>query len=203
MRILAQGKALLLVVRIRMGLAPMNFCAMSGISQATPMVSGAAMLVQQKFGFLGGSRLADVLLTTANNNYTAPKLTIKAMPTPSGKYTSYNIIYIDNEPPMKNGKIDREQVKADLKKLGYTESEIANMFNNLSKTDQSHDDAEAIIKLSKEEVFEQGILDVQKALKGLARLDVNCMNKNSVEHFEGENQAFYTIDTKGGAKWRV
>lgn len=173
-----------------------EFCAMSGTSQATPMVSGVAMLVQQKFGFLGGSQLADVLLTTANNNFTAPKLTIKYMPTQSGG-TSYNIIYIDNEPPMKNGKIDREQVKADLKKLGYTDSEIDKMFRNLSKTNQAHDDAEAIIKLSKEEVFGQGILDVQKALKGLARLDVNRMNKNSVEHFEGENQAFYTIDTKG------
>ena len=174
-----------------------EFCAMSGTSQATPMVSGAAMLVQQKFGFLGGSQLADVLLTTANNNYTAPKITIKAMPTSSGKYTSYNIIYIDNEPPMKNGKIDRDKVKQDLKGLGYTDSEIDKMFRNLSKTDQNHDDAEAIIKLSKEEVFGQGILDVQKALKGLARLDVNRMNKNSVEHFDGENQAFYTIDTKG------
>lgn len=173
-----------------------EFCAMSGTSQATPMVSGVAMLVQQKFGFLGGSQLADVLLTTANNNFTAPKLTIKYMPTQSGG-TSYNIIYIDNEPPMKNGKIDREQVKADLKKLGYTDSEITKMFNNLSKTNQAHDDAEAIIKLSKEEVFGQGILDVQKALKGLARLDVNRMNKNSVENFQGENQAFYTIDTKG------
>lgn len=173
-----------------------EFCAMSGTSQATPMVSGAAMLVQQKFGFLGGAQLADVLLTTANNNYTAPKITIKSLPTNKGG-TSFNIIYIDNEPPMKNGKIDREQVKADLKKLGYTESEITKMFNNLSKTNQAHDDVEAIIKLSKEEVFGQGILDVQKALKGLARLDVNRMNKNSVEHFEGENQAFYTIDTKG------
>lgn len=173
-----------------------QFCAMSGTSQATPMVSGAAMLVQQKFGFLGGAQIADVLLTTANNNYTAPKITIKSLPTSKGG-TSFNIIYIDNEPPMKNGKIDREQVKADLKKLGYTESEITKMFNNLSKTNQAHDDAEAIIKLSKEEVFGQGILDVQKALKGLARLDVNRMGKNSVENFQGENQAFYTIDTKG------
>lgn len=173
-----------------------QFCAMSGTSQATPMVSGAAMLVQQKFGFLGGAQLADVLLTTANNNYTAPKITIKSLPTNKGG-TSFNIIYIDNEPPMKNGKIDRDKVRQDLKGLGYTDSEITKMFNNLSKTDQAHDDAEAIIKLSKEEVFGQGILDVQKALKGLARLDVNRMNKNSVENFQGENQAFYTIDTKG------
>ena len=98
---------------------------------------------------------------------------------------------------MKNGKIDRDKVRQDLKGLGYTDSEITKMFNNLSKTNQAHDDAEAIIKLSKEEVFGQGILDVQKALKGLARLDVNRMNKNSVENFQGENQAFYTIDTKG------
>lgn len=54
-----------------------EFCGMSGTSQATPMVSGAAMLVQQKFGFLGGAQIADVLLTTANNDFKAPKLMLK------------------------------------------------------------------------------------------------------------------------------
>lgn len=168
-----------------------EFCGMSGTSQATPMVSGAAMLVQQKFGFLGGAQIADVLLTTANNDFKAPKLMLKYL----GKGSLANIIYVGDEiPTTTDGKIDEAQVRKDLESIGYTKDRIDEIFNNLLRIDGS---PEGIIKLSKEEVFGQGILDVQKALKGLARLDVNRMNKNSVEHFEGENQAFYTIDTKG------
>lgn len=169
-----------------------EFCGMSGTSQATPMVSGAAMLVQQKFGFLGGAQLADVLLTTANNDFKAPKLTLKYF----GTGVLANIIYIDGEiPTTPDGKIDKDKVKQDLRDIGYKDETFLNkILNNAINVDGS---PEGIIKLSKEEVFGQGILDVQKALKGLARLDVNRMNKNSVEHFEGENQAFYTIDTKG------
>lgn len=169
-----------------------EFCGMSGTSQATPMVSGAAMLVQQKFGFLGGAQLADVLLTTANNDFKAPKLMLKYR----GTGVLANIIYIDGEiPKTPDGKIDEAQVKKDLQAIGYKdETFLKKILDSVIKVDGS---PEGIIKLSKEEVFGQGILDVQKALKGLARLDVNRMNKNSVEHFEGENQAFYTIDTKG------
>ena len=168
-----------------------EFCGMSGTSQATPMVSGAAMLVQQKFGFLGGAQIADVLLTTANNDFKAPKLMLKYL----GKGSLANIIYVGDEiPTTTDGKIDEAQVRKDLESIGYKKDRIDEIFNNLLRVNGS---PEGIIKLSKEEVFGQGILDVQKALKGLARLDVNRMNKNSVEHFEGENQAFYTIDTKG------
>lgn len=169
-----------------------EFCGMSGTSQATPMVSGAAMLVQQKFGFLGGAQLADVLLTTANNDFKAPKLTLKYF----GTGVLANIIYIDGEiPTTPDGKIDKDKVKQDLRDIGYKDETFLNkILNNAINVDGS---PEGIIKLSKEEVFGQGILDVQKALKGLARLDVNRMGKNSVENFEGENQAFYTIDTKG------
>lgn len=169
-----------------------EFCGMSGTSQATPMVSGAAMLVQQKFGFLGGAQIADVLLTTANNDFKAPKLTLKYF----GTGVLANIIYVGDEiPTTPDGKIDKDKVKQDLRDIGYKDETFLNkILNNAINVDGS---PEGIIKLSKEEVFGQGILDVQKALKGLARLDVNRMGKNSVENFEGENQAFYTIDTKG------
>ena len=169
-----------------------EFCGMSGTSQATPMVSGAAMLVQQKFGFLGGAQIADVLLTTANNDFKAPKLMLKYY----GTGVLANIVYINGDiPKTQDGKIDKDRVKQDLRDIGYKDETFLNkILNNAINVNGS---PEGIIKLSKEEVFGQGILDVQKALKGLARLDVNRMNKNSVEHFEGENQAFYTIDTKG------
>lgn len=169
-----------------------EFCGMSGTSQATPMVSGAAMLVQQKFGFLGGAQIADVLLTTANNDFKAPKLMLKYY----GTGVLANIVYINGDiPKTQDGKIDKDKVKQDLRDIGYKDETFLNkILNNAINVDGS---PEGIIKLSKEEVFGQGILDVQKALKGLARLDVNRMGKNSVENFEGENQAFYTIDTKG------
>lgn len=168
-----------------------EFCGMSGTSQATPMVSGAAMLVQQKFGFLGGAQIADVLLTTANNDFKAPKLMVKYY----GAGVLANIIYIDEDiPKTQDGKIDINKVREDVKAMGYTDETLNKIFGNILNVPGS---PEGIIKLSKEEVFGQGILDVQKALKGLARLDVNRMNKDSVEHFEGENQAFYSIDTKG------
>lgn len=49
----------------------------SGTSMAAPMVSGGAALVAQRFPFLNGKQIADVLLSTANKDYVAPKLTVK------------------------------------------------------------------------------------------------------------------------------
>ncbi|MCZ6168081.1 peptidase S8, partial [Campylobacter ureolyticus] len=48
-----------------------------------------------------------------------------------------------------------------------------------------------------EEYAGQGVLDVEKALKGLAILDLNRLNNKDIERFGNENIAFYTIDTKG------
>ena len=79
-----------------------EFCGMSGTSQATPMVSGAAMLVQQKFGFLGGAQIADVLLATANNDFEPPKLILKYF----GTGVLANIVYINGDiPKTQDGKI--------------------------------------------------------------------------------------------------
>lgn len=41
----------------------------NGTSAAAPVVSGAAALVQEKFSFLTGKQIGDVLLTTANNDF--------------------------------------------------------------------------------------------------------------------------------------
>lgn len=46
-----------------------EFIEMSGTSQAAPMVSGAATLVAEKYPFLNGVQIADVLLSTANKDY--------------------------------------------------------------------------------------------------------------------------------------
>ena len=54
-----------------------EFIAISGTSQATPYVSGAAALVQEKFPFLKPNQVADVLLSTANQNFKKPKAIVK------------------------------------------------------------------------------------------------------------------------------
>ncbi|MBR2113004.1 MAG: S8 family serine peptidase [Helicobacter sp.] len=71
-----------------------NVCYMSGTSMATPMVSGVAALVQEKYPFLNGAQIADVLLTTANKNIEAPKLIVKN--SVNGLETQYTVIYISD-----------------------------------------------------------------------------------------------------------
>ncbi len=176
-----------------------RFVEASGTSQATPMVSGAAMLVQQKFGFLSGAQIADVLLSTANDNIVFPKLIVQNYN--NGGF--YNIVYINIDPPKTpDGKVDRAQVKQDLINLGYDSTMADKILSNLFKTqvavnNNSVDDAEAVVRMESYEVIGQGILDVSKALKGLGRLDANRLNLGDSVNLNGEIQAFYTLDTKG------
>lgn len=172
-----------------------KFTNMSGTSQATPMVTGVAMLVAQKYSFLNGAQIADVLLGTANDDVTFEK-DIFVQDFDNGG--AYNIIYVNKDVPMKDGKVDRDAVKADLKALGYSEDTANNILKNLTKdvvNPSKSPDSEAIIRLEKHEIIGQGILDAQKALKGLGRLDANRMDR--VVEFAGEKQAMYAIDTQG------
>ncbi len=231
-----------------------NVCYMSGTSMATPMVSGVAALVQEKYPFLNGAQIADVLLTTANKNIEAPKLIVKN--SVNGLETQYTVIYIsdysanktqdgeENKVPLKSGnpqEIDIEQVKKDLQtmlneKNTNTQNTPVNnacKYNSLltpeciidkllqAKDENSGQKLEpkynhnAILTLTKEEVFGQGILDANKALGGLAGLDANRLNLEDIQDFQeiprtqevskqeqerkslisSTKQAFYTLDT--------
>lgn len=236
-----------------------NVCYMSGTSMATPMVSGVAALVQEKYPFLNGAQIADVLLTTANKNIEAPKLIVKN--SVNGLETQYTVIYIsdysasktqdgeenkENKVPLKSGnpqEIDIEKVKQDLQTmLNEKNTNTQNTpVNNDCKSNSSltaeciidkllqakdekptsgqkldpKDNHNAIITLTKEEVFGQGILDANKALGGLAGLDANRLNLEDIQDFQeiprtqevskqeqerkniisSTKQAFYTLDT--------
>lgn len=196
-------------------------CYMSGTSMATPMVSGVAALVQEKYPFLNGAQIADVLLTTANKNIEAPKLIVKN--SVNGNQTQHTIIYIqdykdgetNNAPTKEDTKeIDIEQVKKDLEEIykdinarktsnsqakpvkvegcntgeqGFT-SDVCNVVNGLLQETQTKIDPKknhnAILTLTKEEVFGQGILDANKALGGLAGLDANRLNLEDIQDFQ-------------------
>lgn len=176
----------------------------SGTSMAAPMVSGAAALVAQRFPFLNGKQIADVLLSTANKDYIAPKLTVKETKLKVVEYlgkrpilmekTFHTIFYIDTDIPKKaDGSVDKEQVKRDLSQAGY--SSYYTPITEYHGVDESK--YASIQKVSKESLFGQGILDVAKAMKGLATLDANRLNDSDVSSaYAGQNEAYYTLDTQ-------
>ncbi|MDY6134393.1 S8 family serine peptidase [Campylobacter lanienae] len=181
----------------------------SGTSFSTPLVSGVAALVEQKFPFLDGSQIADVLLTTANKNVTTPKLVVTRNTGSTGKAEFYSIFYINHEVP-KNGNgsgINWDKVKQDLEEAGFKSSDNDNgvaeyIINNLLKSDADvrnglKANSAAVIKLSKEDFIGSGILDARKALKGLAALNINRLNPSDIENFNNQYYGFYTINTKG------
>lgn len=176
----------------------------SGTSMAAPMVSGAAALVAQRFPFLNGKQITDVLLSTANKDYIAPKLTVKETKLKVVEYlgkrpilmekTFHTIFYIDTDIPKKaDGSVDKEQVKRDLSQAGY--SSYYTPITEYHGVDESK--YASIQKVSKESLFGQGILDVAKAMKGLATLDANRLNDSDVSSaYAGQNEAYYTLDTQ-------
>ncbi|HDZ5303034.1 TPA: S8 family serine peptidase [Campylobacter upsaliensis] len=170
----------------------------SGTSMAAPMVSGGAALVAQRFPFLNGKQIADVLLSTANKDYIAPKLTVKETTLKvieGNKLVTknlYTIFYIDNEVPTDKKQIERDLIQAEYWNY-YT------IMNNLITNYHLLEESEypSIQKVSKESLFGQGILDVAKAMKGLATLDANRLNDSDVSSaYAGQNEAYYTLDTQ-------
>ena len=177
-----------------------EFIAISGTSQATPYVSGAAALVQEKFPFLKPNQVADVLLSTANQNFKKPKAIVKKTTsrglndnkTQVVDKTYYTVFYLD-EIPMKDGKVDTDQVQKDLQAEGYSWREywVAVQANNTNQfKDQEYN---WIQKVSWQEVFGQGILDIKKALNGLGRLDANRMGDDYIDP-KNDKQALYPLE---------
>ncbi|EAK0806356.1 autotransporter domain-containing protein [Campylobacter coli] len=173
---------------------------LSGTSMAAPMVSGAAALISQKFPFLNGKQIADVLLSTANKNYQAPKLTVKVtkdlLNTQTGKKQDYyTIIYIDQPIPD-----SKEQIKQDLKSEWYFDADkiLSNLISSYDLMKDAGENYKGIQSLSKEALFGQGILDVTKALGGIAILDANRLEAKDVNSkYNNEKEAYYNLDTKG------
>ena len=152
----------------------------TGTSQAAPAVSGVAALLAEKFPFLNGKQLADFILTTANKDFTAPKVIYKF----NDQTGLYDIIYIDSEIPKIGGTNDKAQILKDLRAayVIFTEDNYKNAN---------------VIKMSKDEVFGQGIVDALAALRGLAVIDINRLGESDIKTFNGTQAAFYTLDTKG------
>ena len=178
----------------------------SGTSQAAPMVTAAAALVAEKFKFLDGKQIVDVLLSTANRDYVAPKIIVKETTTgttfcDNGQVcptnTKYTVFYIDNKiPRMNNGEIDEEAVEMDLILSNYFDSgwEYDRMSNMKGIDD---DEYPWVQEITKEDLFGQGILDIDKALNGVGILDANRLSDSDVKSEYGETAVYYSLDTQG------
>ena len=178
----------------------------SGTSQAAPMVTAAAALVAEKFKFLDGKQIVDVLLSTANRDYVAPKIIVKETTTgttfcDNGQVcptkTKYTVFYIDNKiPRMNNGEIDEEAVEMDLILSNYFDSgwEYDRMSNMKGIDD---DEYPWVQEITKEDLFGQGILDIDKALNGIGILDANRLSDSDVKSEYGETAVYYSLDTQG------
>lgn len=178
----------------------------SGTSMAAPMVTGAAALVAQKFPFMSGKQIADTLLSTANKDYIAPKIIVKE--TVTGKSLcdgnvlcfgtkKYTVFYIDNKIPRKeDGSIDEKAVETDLRISNYWESGWKyDRMSGMAAIDD--DDYPWVQEVKKEDLFGQGILDIDKALKGIGILDANRLSDADVRSEFGETAVYYALDTKG------
>lgn len=169
----------------------------TGTSMAAPMVSAAGALIAQKFPFMNGKQIADVLLSTANSNIETPKLIVKTTKI-SDKKKIYNVFYIDNDvPKLADGKVDKTKLKADLIEAGYggNVDDILNGIDDSRPLDKLELNNGGIVKkMSKESIIGQGLLDIGKAMGGLARLDANRLNTEDIADKIGKNEAYETID---------
>ena len=167
----------------------------SGTSQATPMVTAAAALVAEKFKFLDGKQIADVLLSTANRDYVAPKVVVKQTDTKTKKYGKrFTVFYVDSEIPKKSdGSIDYDEVEVDVIRAEYY-SYYPDL--SLEALEGIGSDYAGVQKITKEELFGQGILDIDKALNGIGILDANRLSDSDVKSEYGETAVYYSLDTQ-------
>lgn len=170
------------------------YVSKSGTSMATPFVTGGAAVVQQAFPYLSAKQIGDVLLSTANANVSAT----------NGYVVSYedrdqvNIFYTD--PSVTDKSVDAR--REDLKKLLETRDTTIYPYNSLKRAYNNNCVIIAYYKVPMEALVGQGVLDVGKAVRGLAALNARRLTADDISGdytVQGtkKNQALYTVNTAG------
>ncbi|MBS6474347.1 MAG: autotransporter domain-containing protein [Acetobacter sp.] len=148
----------------------------NGTSAAAPVVSGAAALVQEKFPFLSGKQIGDILLTTANNDFSgfAPYALQEIVDEKDSSKSKYRLIYFTDNKAGENGdKMTKESV---LKQTGITCDENGCKMGTVKYE---------VVDLTYSAAYGAGILDVGKALNGLGALDGSRM---------ADGETMYTLE---------
>ena len=136
----------------------------NGTSAAAPVVSGAAALVQEKFSFLTGKQIGDVLLTTANNDFSgfAPYALQEIVDEKNEENSKYRLVYFrDNTAGENDSALSKEDV---LQRVGITCDENG---ENCKMGTTKYE----VVSMEYSAAYGAGILDVGKALNGLGALD--------------------------------
>lgn len=136
----------------------------NGTSAAAPVVSGAAALVQEKFSFLTGKQIGDVLLTTANNDFSgfAPYALQEIVDEKNEENSKYRLVYFtDNKAGENEAPVTKEDV---LQRVGITCDENG---ENCKMGTTKYE----VVSMKYSAAYGAGILDVGKALNGLGALD--------------------------------
>ena len=177
-----------------------SYALMQGTSMAAPHVSGAAAVVQSAFRWMGGKELADVLLSTANRDYTGIADVMVTSDVPYVTGGSTNFIFF-------NG--GRYAIASETDPSGnYTPTALAaqNIILDQYCTAKGYS-AQGCDRfknsnrftldasVNREKVFGQGILDLGKAIGGLGRIDGKRMADRDFD--ATLNAGLYAVDTKG------
>ena len=187
-----------------------------GTSMAAPIVTGAGVLVQQAFPYLGGKQIGDVLLSTANNNITNESGYLVTSQSDydedDDEVLSLNILY--------TGNVDSSNVENDIFK--YFDSHRDSFISFVAQSENDYrklldiDDKNELMEYLKDKeigydvynnvpldvIFGQGIVDAGKAVNGLGAINVRRLDKRDISEIytvqgRSEKQALYTVDTQG------
>lgn len=176
-----------------------NFDA--GTSMAAPQVSGVAALVQEAFPYMGGKQIADVILSTADNDFSNASEVFYKQDLKNyfvnGQYRNYAIFITDRHGPWTDDQMN-EQVAV---RTGYSMTcDNINVY---------------CTQMTYAEVFGQGFLDAGAAVKGPKYLNAARLREVAYSNpasgysapsdyrtgfaFDGGtvDQFFYTVNTQG------
>lgn len=184
---------------------------MDGTSMAAPTVSGAAAVVSSAFPFLNGKQLADVLLSNAyklDSSNAAPYYRqYNFLPVTDATGTSIDsyipivryVIMSGSGPDETERRNLVNLLKAMCAGTGYACADVQVYYNNQSVSSDGGATYDAFDGnyLTYEEVFGQGLLDLDSSVKGLKTLDANRLNESS-DYNSAENGWFYTVNVNAG-----
>ena len=156
----------------------------SGTSLAAPLVTGVGGLVQEAFPYLGGKQIGDILLSTANNQIVN---TDGFFMTWQIGYNFINIFYTNDE----YGKKAQEKSIEDLAEFYYEHNtNLINVMGVKSKDEflslvKEYDNVGAVkefVDTPMEALFGQGMVDAEKAVKGLGVINVRRLTSEDISN---------------------
>lgn len=192
-----------------------EYVTFSGTSMAAPVVSGALALVLEKFPWMTGSQLASTILSTANDNITIENDCFFQLSTNYvydedndiwDEISSLTFNYYAGDGSTSydlNSADDVAKIKELLKEAIGNNSAAWEMYLGLTEDSIDEFDFSTITLqayYSLESIIGQGIVDIAKAMGGIAELDANRMTADYIQEItelDGESHAIESFDTKG------